>query len=123
MSVLRTLLVAVALGTASPLNALAQPGAPSQNGRFQIFFSPITRADTFLVDTQTGRTWRLTQYVDVKGEPSAWMYVDRLDDAREVIQFAHLYGMRNPTPAGNRSEHGFVPFHGKLDEPEKTPSN
>jgi len=30
-------------------------------GRFQVYFSPIMRADTFLVDTQTGKVWKHVQ--------------------------------------------------------------
>lgn len=56
--------------------------APSvtQGGRFQIIFNPSgVRADTFLLDTQTGRIWRPTKFTDLEGEPSAWVYEDRLD--------------------------------------------
>jgi hypothetical protein len=36
----------------------------SRPGRYQIFFNPNARADTFLVDTQTGKVW---QFVDIHG--------------------------------------------------------
>jgi hypothetical protein len=32
---------------------------PLVHGRWEILFSPIARADTFLLDTETGRTWQL----------------------------------------------------------------
>lgn|GEM_PF-4603576 len=31
------------------------------NGRYQIFMHPTFRADEYLLDTQTGRTWQMTQ--------------------------------------------------------------
>ena len=30
-------------------------------GRYQIFMHPTFRADEYLLDTQTGRTWQMTQ--------------------------------------------------------------
>jgi len=30
-------------------------------GRYQIFMHPVIRADEYLLDTQTGRTWQMTQ--------------------------------------------------------------
>ncbi|MGH6879234.1 MAG: hypothetical protein ACREHV_17880 [Rhizomicrobium sp.] len=48
-------------------------------GRFQIFFSPHERTDTFLLDTATGRVWRLIQKTGVQGQPSVWEHMDRLD--------------------------------------------
>ena len=32
-----------------------------ERGRFQIFMHPTFRADEFLLDTETGRTWQMTQ--------------------------------------------------------------
>lgn len=31
------------------------------NGRYQIFMHPTFRADQYLLDTKTGRTWQMTQ--------------------------------------------------------------
>ena len=38
-------------------------GKTSQNntGKYQIFMHPTYRADQFLLDTQSGRTWQMTQ--------------------------------------------------------------
>lgn len=33
-------------------------------GRFAIFYSPLVRADTFLVDTEVGQVWQMTQAAD-----------------------------------------------------------
>lgn len=30
-------------------------------GRYQIFMHPVVRADQYLLDTKTGRTWQITQ--------------------------------------------------------------
>lgn len=40
----------------------------SASGRFTMFFGPHARADQFLLDTQTGRTWQLV--VDKQGRDS-----------------------------------------------------
>lgn len=44
-------------------------------GRFRVFFSPLFRADTFLVDTETGMIWR--HAVAENGE-SIWEPMRRL---------------------------------------------
>ena len=33
----------------------------NDNGRYQIFMHPTFRADEYLLDTKTGRTWQMTQ--------------------------------------------------------------
>lgn len=40
--------------------------APFQPNRFQIYFSPIVRADTFLVDTATGMVWQMVEDTNTK---------------------------------------------------------
>jgi hypothetical protein len=42
---------------------------------------PDIRADTFLLDTQTGRIWTPVVYSNVKGQPTIWKYEERIDDA------------------------------------------
>ncbi len=59
-----------------------------QPGRFQIIFNPSIRADTFLLDTGTGKVWQLTKFTDLKNDPVAWVYMDRLDDGQEVLMWA-----------------------------------
>lgn len=56
--------------TQAPAALSAAP--PPQNGRFVIVFSPLVRADTFLLDTQSGRIWTPTKYEDLVGEPTVW---------------------------------------------------
>ena len=69
-----------------------------QNGgsRFRIFFSPHARADTFLVDTQTGRVWQL---MGLNGEPSAWAPMTRLDNSEDQAAFARSHGVKR-SPQG-----------------------
>jgi len=52
---------------------------PQDIGRYQIFFSPNVRADTFLVDTQTGKIWRMQQFTDVPGQPTVWAPEKKFD--------------------------------------------
>jgi hypothetical protein len=72
----------------------AQQNAPAQNGRFQIFFNPNVRADTFLVDTQTGTVWQLIQFTDLKGDPTVWNRMDIIDDDKQAFQFALKHGAK-----------------------------
>lgn len=63
----------------------AQP--PANYGRFVIVFSPYARADTFLLDTQTGKTWQLAKYTDVLGEPLVWQYLSKFDNEADLLQW------------------------------------
>jgi hypothetical protein len=56
---------------------VALPGP--QSGRYQIVFSPHLRADTFLLDTATGRIWSPEKYTSYEGDPTAWTVQPRLD--------------------------------------------
>ena len=58
--------------------------AGSGAGRFQIVFSPNARADTFMIDTQTGKVWQFVTYVDLEGDPHVWQSVPRLDSAQDL---------------------------------------
>lgn len=53
-------------------NVFAESITHAPNQRFQILFSPHKAADTFMLDTQTGKVWQLTQFSDVNGEPVVW---------------------------------------------------
>lgn len=64
-----------------------QLGTGGQPGRFQIVINPSMRADTFLLDTQTGRVWEKVRFVDMEGEPWVWLIVDRLDNSQEIRQW------------------------------------
>lgn len=43
--------------TAQTPTTYAPPAQP--NARYQIFFSPLARADTYMVDTQSGSIWQV----------------------------------------------------------------
>ncbi|NTU54512.1 MAG: hypothetical protein HGA97_12645 [Chlorobiaceae bacterium] len=51
----------------------------STDGRFQIVMRDGVRADTFLLDTQEGKVWQQTQITDVEGQPTVWMFMERID--------------------------------------------
>lgn len=89
------LIVAGSVGRAFAESPQPKPQVSSGgNGRYQIVINTSIRADTFLLDTQTGRVWQLTQYSFLKGNPTAWAYMDRLDNdeqmARWVKQFERV---------------------------------
>lgn len=67
-------------------------------GRYQIVMNPNVRADTFLLDTATRVVWHLTRFNDVKGEPTVWMVMERLDSDTEVLPWAQRYGWKTPEP-------------------------
>ncbi|MFB9158949.1 hypothetical protein [Chromobacterium violaceum] len=58
-----------------------------QNERYKIYFSPLIRADTYLLDTQTGRVWQ--QQLD-RNENSVWVEMDVKNKDRKTIDFKDL---------------------------------
>lgn len=85
----------LSLGVTSFLMGQATPIAVKQGstnapsvGRYQIFINPNVRADTLLLDTQTGKTWVQTGITNVKGEPTIWMYRERLDNEAEFADWS-----------------------------------
>lgn len=81
------------------------------DGRYVIFFSPHARADAFLVDTHTGKTWELVRYSYLDGEPRAWVLVDRIDNFADEVKFEYKHGKK---PTGR-------PFKGETDKPGTGP--
>lgn len=69
----------------------------SSNGKYQIFFSPHVRADTFLLDTETGKIWVLNKIEIMEDEPLVWRYVDRIDNIAQLIQFASRHKIKKQT--------------------------
>lgn len=65
------------------LNVAAAP-AP---GRYQILYSPNARADTFMLDTSTGRVWQFVTYIDLDGDPHAWRLLSRIDGLQDLADF------------------------------------
>jgi hypothetical protein len=69
------------------MNKVAQTQRPvsmSAPGRYTIVINPNARADTFLLDTETGRVWIPTQFPDIAGKPTVWQIQDRVDDKGEL---------------------------------------
>jgi hypothetical protein len=65
-----------------------QPSTQAQttpSGRFQIVLNPQVRADTFLLDTATGRTWVPTKFSDLEGDPVIWDIQTRVDTSAEFM--------------------------------------
>ncbi len=68
----------------------------TETGRYQIFFSPIARADVYLVDTATGKIWRPINITNAEqpglsGTPQVWMFQDRVDDNEQLAEWFSLY--------------------------------
>src|SRR5271168_3090426 len=68
------------MGQATPTSVKQASTNPQAAGRYQIFMNPNVRADTLLLDTQTGKTWVQTGITNVKGEPTIWMYREHVDN-------------------------------------------
>ena len=79
------LLAACDKNQVTPTNtAKGLPVSISPTGRYQIIVSPGSRADTFLIDTQKGKVWAMTQITDVADKPSLWMPMTVIDRDREL---------------------------------------
>jgi hypothetical protein len=70
------------------------PSGQNDEGRFRIFFSPHARSDTYLVDTQSGKVWQLTQFTGLNGEPTAWSPMPHLDNAEDQAAFVRAHGAK-----------------------------
>jgi|SRR5579864_7410598 len=102
------LLTAFALGqtkTAKPTNPLhvaRQSSSASQVGRYQLFFSPLARADVYLVDTETGRIWKPITISNAKDSnlknsaPEVWLYQDRIDSEADFDAWQMLHTSAAP---------------------------
>lgn len=103
--VLAFVVVAVATAqTAKELQPAKQPtaaaAAQSHVGRYQIFFSPLARADVYLLDTETGKIWKpitITNAKDtnLRAAPEVWVYQERIDSEGEF----DLWMMTHKAPA------------------------
>ncbi len=84
-----TLLVAVLVAHGQdPSRPANDQRSKTFDGRFQIVMRDGLRADTFLLDTQEGMVWQMTQYTDVEGQPVLWLIMKRLDTEADVLEFA-----------------------------------
>jgi hypothetical protein len=77
------------------------PGAaPASQGRYQIIMSPHNARDTFLIDTETGRTWQLTVFSFLNDDPVVWSAIPRIDNDDDRAKIVADYGKKSrPTPA------------------------
>lgn len=75
---------------------------PAAAGRYQIVGNPQgNRAGPFLLDTQAGRVWQLSEFPGLQGAPRAWREMTIIDDTGQMgittAQFQKLYPPRQPT--------------------------
>jgi len=88
--------------TKAPKNR-SQESSAMQNsrvGRYQLFFSPLARADVYLVDTETGQVWKpitITNATDTnfKSAPEVSVYQERVDTESEFDIWLTLH--KTPT--------------------------
>jgi hypothetical protein len=64
-----------------------QPVEDAHPARFQIVMNPNVRADTFLLDTETGRIWSPVTYTDLENAPEVWKIHDRVDTQSELYEW------------------------------------
>jgi hypothetical protein len=69
-------------------NTAPQPQQASGVSRYQVVYSPNARADTFMVDSQTGKTWQFVTFTDIEGDPHVWRPVVRFENEQEVQEWA-----------------------------------
>ncbi|BDB26891.1 hypothetical protein Tamer19_65970 [Cupriavidus sp. TA19] len=91
-----------AVAAAPPQGANDRP-RPTTNGRYQIVVNPTgARAGPFLLDTQAGRIWQLSEFPGLQGAPRAWREMTIIDDTGEMgittAQFQKLYPPRQVVP-------------------------
>lgn len=76
----------------APASPLPAATVPFVAGRFQIVTGASATPGTYLLDTMTGRVWRLVQKRELQGEPYVWEHMDRLDSNADdyVFKQEHL---------------------------------
>lgn len=93
-------IAALVIATIAILNqtprASAQHDSLPADGRFQIVINPNVRADTFLVDTATGKIWQRATFTDLQGSPDAWVAQPRLDNASELATWGERQSPKVP---------------------------
>jgi hypothetical protein len=76
------------MGQAAPTTVKQAGANASQVGRYQIVSNPNVRADTFLLDTQTGNTWTPVEITNVKGQPTIWRFKERVDNQQQFNEWS-----------------------------------
>jgi hypothetical protein len=96
---MRVLAIGLGLAVASATQVLAEESRSDlfaqQPGRYQIVINPQARADTFLLDTATGRVWQLVQYSDLKDTPPAWQLMKRIDNDLDLKKLQKEHGKKD----------------------------
>jgi hypothetical protein len=84
-----------------PAKLTASEPAQSHAGKYQLFFSPLARADVYLVDTETGRIWKPVTINNAKdtnltGAPEVWIYQDRIDTEQQFDTWQIMHPATTP---------------------------
>jgi hypothetical protein len=58
-------------------------GLQTSPSRYVITINPNIRADTFMIETATGRVLHLVTYTDLEGDPRVWEIMPRIDSDAE----------------------------------------
>lgn len=74
----------------------ASQSSASSTPRYQLYFSPHGREDTFLVDLFTGKVWILTTFTDMENAQVAWKFMERLDDDKALDAFLKKHKLVPP---------------------------
>jgi hypothetical protein len=97
--------------------------SPLPSGRYQIVFGPHARADTFLLDTQTGKVWVRTAFTFLQGEPDAWVPLPHFENEKEQETWVDLHQRKasalpptKTTPDGRPKMPDLNTFPGSLAE-------
>jgi hypothetical protein len=91
-----------AVAIAQSTHPVAPPSNSAPNGRYQIIFSPLARADVYLLDTETGKVWHPVTITNVKGDPEIWLPEDRMDSQEAYAKWSleQVYKETTITPNG-----------------------
>jgi len=87
-------------GRAQAAEPVKQAMPPQQQqGRFVIVFGPFARADVYLLDTQTGRTWRDVQFTSLTGQPEAWQPMPQINTVADELALEQAHPPVRTAPA------------------------
>jgi hypothetical protein len=68
-----------------------------------------------LLDTATGKVWQLTKFDDLENGPTAWRYMDRLDNGSQLMEWAAQRTPKKELVAPDPSSPSKTRSHLKLD--------
>jgi hypothetical protein len=120
-------LTVVALGLSQTPRQTKIEHPTVQSGRYQLFFGPHSRADTYLLDTQTGSVWRpltVTGATEqgISGNPQIWVHQDRLDNSTELYEWVVMHSPHASKPNPTPSEPSPTPQSAPTSAPDSTPN-